>query len=131
MKTAIVWFKTDLRLNDNETLISAIAQCESIIPVYCIDDAHFTKTTFGFQKTGAFRAQFLFESLVDLDKNLRELGSGLTILQGNPAIEIPKVVQKNKAQKVFTKKEVGDEEIKTHEAVEAALWKMQIPLENV
>ncbi len=130
MKTAIVWFKTDLRLHDNETLINAINQCESIIPVYCIEDAHFTKTTFGFQKTGAIRAQFLFESLVDLDKNLRDIGSGLTLLQGNPAIEIPKLAQKYKAQKVFAKKEVADEEIKTHEAVEAALWKMQIPLET-
>lgn len=25
---AIVWFKTDLRLNDNETLIKAISQAE-------------------------------------------------------------------------------------------------------
>jgi deoxyribodipyrimidine photo-lyase len=29
-KTAIVWFKTDLRLYDNEALIKAIAQSESI-----------------------------------------------------------------------------------------------------
>ena len=130
MKTAIVWFKTDLRLHDNETLNSAIAQYESIIPVYCIDEAHFTKTTFGFQKTGTFRAQFLFESLQNLDHNLREIGAGLTLLQGNPAIEIPKLAQKYNAQKVFAKKEVSYEEIKTHQAVEAALWKMQIPLET-
>jgi deoxyribodipyrimidine photo-lyase len=28
MKTAIVWFKTDLRLYDNEALVKAIAQGE-------------------------------------------------------------------------------------------------------
>jgi deoxyribodipyrimidine photo-lyase len=130
MKTAIVWFKTDLRLNDNETLVNALTQSECIIPVYCIDESHFKKTEFGFNKTGAIRAKFLLESLQNLDHNLRDLGSGLIVLQGNPAIEIPKIVQKYKAQKVFAKKEVAYEEIKTHEAVEAALWKMQIPIET-
>jgi deoxyribodipyrimidine photo-lyase len=64
MKTSIVWFKTDLRLHDNETLIKAIAQSDQIIPVYCFDDSHFEETSFGFKKTGNFRAQFLLESLV-------------------------------------------------------------------
>jgi deoxyribodipyrimidine photo-lyase len=64
MKTSIVWFKTDLRLHDNETLIKAIAQSDQIIPVYCFDDSHFAETSFGFMKTGNFRAQFLLESLV-------------------------------------------------------------------
>ena len=67
MKTALVWFKTDLRLHDNETLIKAIAQSEFIIPVYCFDESHFTTTDFGFKKTGSFRTEFLLESLIDLD----------------------------------------------------------------
>jgi len=41
MKTIIVWFKTDLRLHDNETLVKAIAQGEAIVPIYCFDDSHF------------------------------------------------------------------------------------------
>jgi deoxyribodipyrimidine photo-lyase len=41
MKTAIVWFKTDLRLEDNETLVKAIAQSDQIIPLYCFDDSQF------------------------------------------------------------------------------------------
>jgi len=130
MKTAIVWFKTDLRLHDNETMVLAMAQSDAIIAVYCIDEKHFEKTAFGLHKTGAFRAQFLVESLQNLDDNLRALGAGLIVVQGNPAIEIPKLVQKYNVQKVFTKKEVAHEEIKRHEAVEVALWKMQIPIET-
>jgi deoxyribodipyrimidine photolyase len=38
MKRSIVWFKTDLRLHDNETLIRAIEENDEIIPVYCIDE---------------------------------------------------------------------------------------------
>ena len=65
MKTTIVWFKTDLRIADNETLTKAITQSEQIVPVYCLDDAHFETTVYGFKKTGSFRAQFLLESLTD------------------------------------------------------------------
>ncbi|MES2864282.1 MAG: deoxyribodipyrimidine photo-lyase, partial [Bacteroidota bacterium] len=74
MKTALVWFKTDLRIEDNETLLKAISQSQEILPVYCFDDSHFETTPFGFKKTGSFRAQFLLESLQDLDANLRKLG---------------------------------------------------------
>jgi deoxyribodipyrimidine photo-lyase len=62
MRTAIVWFKTDLRLHDNETLLRAIEQNDEIIPVYCFDDDQFKTTEFGFNKIGNFRAQFLLES---------------------------------------------------------------------
>ena len=54
MKRSIVWFKTDLRLHDNETLIHAIKQSDDVIPVYCFDEAHFKVNTFGFKKTGFF-----------------------------------------------------------------------------
>jgi deoxyribodipyrimidine photo-lyase len=130
MKTAIVWFKTDLRIHDNETLTRAIEENDSIIPVYCFDDAHFKKTNFGFQKTGAYRAQFILESVKNLESNLKKLGAGLLILKGNPADEIAKTVLKFKAQKVYAKKEVADEEIQTQNAVEAALWKLHVPLET-
>ena len=103
IKTALVWFKTDLRLSDNETLCKAIAQSEQVIPVYCFDDSHFETTPYGFKKTGAFRVQFLLESLIDLDKNLRELGSGLLIVKGKPEVEIPRIAKQYKAQKVFAK----------------------------
>ena len=128
MKTSIVWFKTDLRLYDNETLIKAIAQSDQIIPVYCFDESHFAETNFGFMKTGNFRAQFLLESLVDLDKNLRELGSGLLVLKGKSELEIPKIVQQFKATKVFAKREVSYEEKQTETLVQTALFKLKCEL---
>ena len=47
MRTSIVWFKTDLRLHDNETLVRAIEQSDEILPVYCFDEDHFKTTEFG------------------------------------------------------------------------------------
>jgi len=130
MKTSIVWFKTDLRLHDNETLVRAIEQCDEIIPVYCFDENHFKTTEFGFKKTGCFRMQFLLESLADLDKSLRALGSGLIVVRGKPEYELFKLVQKYKVQKVFSKKEVAFEEKQTQELVEKELWKAHCQLET-
>jgi deoxyribodipyrimidine photo-lyase len=130
MKTAIVWFKTDLRLYDNEALIKAIAQSEEIIPVYCFDDAHFEWTQYGFKKTGNYRAQFLLESLQDLDNNLRKMGSGLVILKGKPEVEIPKIVEEYRALKVFAKREVAFEEKQTEKLVQTALFKLRCELET-
>ena len=130
MKTSIVWFKTDLRLHDNETLIKAIAQSDEIIPVYCFDDADFVITEFGFKKVGNFRAQFLLESLIDLDKNLRAIGSGLLIVKGKSEVEIPKIVQQYKATKVFSKKEVSYEENQTEVKVREELFKLKCELKT-
>jgi deoxyribodipyrimidine photo-lyase len=126
MNRSIVWFKTDLRLHDNETLMQAIAQSDEIVPVYCLDDAHFVTTNFGFKKTGNFRADFLLESLKYLDANLRALGSGLVIVKGNPAVEIPELAKKYSATKVFAQQEIADEEIKTQQRVVKALEEMNI-----
>ena len=130
MKTSIVWFKTDLRLQDNETLIKAIAQSEEIIPVYCLDEFQFELTDFGFKKTGSFRAQFLLESLLDFDKNLRALGSGLLVVKGKPDVEIPKIVKHYKATKVYAKREVSFEEKQTEALVQAELFKIKCELET-
>ena len=130
MRTSIVWFKTDLRLHDNETLVKAIEQSDEIIPVYCFDESHFKTTEFGFQKIGNFRTQFLLESLQDLDKNLRAIGSGLLIVRGKPEYELYKVAQKYNAQKLFSKKEVAYEEKKTEERVEKELWKLKCEMET-
>ncbi|WP_396148592.1 DASH family cryptochrome [Flavobacterium sp.] len=131
IKNAIVWFKTDLRIEDNETLVKAIAQSEKVIPVYCFDESHFETTVYGFKKTGSFRAQFLLESLEDLDAKLRTLGSGLKVVMGKPEIEIPKLVHEYKAQKVFAKREVAFEERQTEKKVQDELFKLRCELEKV
>jgi deoxyribodipyrimidine photo-lyase len=125
MKNAIVWFKTDLRLHDNETLVKAIAQNDQVIPVYCFDDAQFEVTAFGFKKTGSFRTQFLLEAVADLKNSLQELGSGLIILKGKPEIEIPKIVKLYNAKKVYAKREVAYEEKQTEQLLQTELWKLQ------
>ena len=130
MIRSIVWFKTDLRIHDNETLIKAIAQSDEIIPVYCFDNADFGLNEFGFQKTGKFRTKFLFESLVDLDKHLRQLGSGLLVVKGNPETELMNIAKYYQANKLFAKKEVAFNEKQIEKRVEKELWKLKCEVET-
>jgi len=130
MKRSVIWFKTDLRLHDNETLIRALDYSDEIIPVYCIDESHFKKTAFGTFKTGVFRTRFLLEALHDLNAQLRNAGSGLLIVKGDPAVEIPKVARQYNASRVYAKKEVAFEEKELEERVEKELWKMRCTLET-
>ena len=121
MNTSIVWFKNDLRICDNETLATAVAKSDFIIPVYCFDDAHFCTTKYGTKKTGSLRAQFLLESLIDLNNCLRSIGSGLLIVKGKPEEELLKIASEYKATKLFCKTEVGIEEQQTAKKVSISL----------
>eukprot|EP00873_Tetraselmis_striata_P018999 jgi/Tetstr1/439263/TSEL_027705.t1 len=93
----VCWFRNDLRLHDNPIVhqaAEAIAkgQASAVLPVYCIDPFFFKPGTGGFPKTGAYRAQFLLESVLDLKQNLRALGSDLLLCVGPPEEKIPEVI---------------------------------------
>lgn len=130
MKRSIVWFKTDLRLHDNETLVQAIQYSDEILPVYCLDPADFVVSSEGLYKTGSHRTEFLLEALQDLDAQLRQLGSGLLLLQGDSLEQLPKLVRQYGVSKVYAKKEVAPEEKKRTTALEKELWKSNCPLET-
>ncbi len=131
MNTVLLWFKTDLRLHDNETLVKAIAHSDNVIPVYCFDERHYQPTEFGFSKTGAIRAQFILEALTDLDKNLRQLGSGLIVVKGNTADELRKLAIKYEASAVYCKTEVASEEAALQREVEEKMKPMNCSLKMV
>lgn len=64
---AIVWFRNDLRVLDNEALFRAWVSSEAILPVYCVDPTLFGTTHFfGMPKTGGIRFTLFF--LLDRSK---------------------------------------------------------------
>jgi len=130
METIIVWFKTNLRLADNEALYAACQSNAQVIPVYCFDFSHFAKTEFETKKTGSFRAAFLLESLANLDENLKKLNSGLVILKGKPEEELLKIAESYKATKIYAQQEIAHEEQATEKRVKAALQKLNCELET-
>lgn len=130
MKKAMVWFTTDLRLNDNETLVRALAFGDELYPVYCLDTAWLEHEQFGFRRTNYRRMQFLYQSLKDLDGQLRNMGSGLILLAGKPEHTIPEFVVSQSIQRVFTKKQIAPEEKTIHNRVVNGLMKVGVELET-
>lgn len=110
---SIYWFRNDLRVADNFALLQAIAQSKHLIPLYVINPDVFSNTAFGFPRTGAFRTQFLLESLLNLRQQLQHLGSDLVIRIGKPEKCVVDVANKYCTEALFFGKEFADEEQKT------------------
>ena len=97
-RRAIVWFRQDIRLHDNEAIVDALRMADEVIPVYVFDDRIFKgRTRFGFPKTGKYRARFVLESVADLRQNLRALGADLIVRTGLPEQVLPDLAREMKA----------------------------------
>lgn len=128
-RRAIVWFRQDLRLHDNEAITTALRMADEVIPVYIFDERVFTGTTrFGFPKTGKFRAQFLLECVDDLRQNLTALGSNLFVRTGKPEYIIAELAQQVKASWVLCNRERTREEVQVQDALEQKLWCIGVEL---
>ena len=128
MKRALVWFRNDLRLHDNDTLTTAAEQADELLLVYCIDPRHFHELPIGFRKTGIHRARFLLESLLDLRQQIQQRGGHLVIRQGWPEKEIPQLVKESDIDEVYTQQEITSEEVQVEEALSKQLAPYQCPL---
>ena len=126
---AIVWFRQDLRLHDNEALATALRMADELIPIYIFDERVFLgKTRFGFPKTGKYRARFLLESVEDLRKNLRQAGSDLLVRSGIPEDIISDLAHQLKASWVLCNRERTREEVDVQDALEQRLWSIGVEL---
>jgi len=96
MKTAIHWFRRDLRLTDNTALRRVASFGEVIVPVYVASE--WTKSH-GW--TGPHRQQFLCKSLESLDANLKERGGRLILRRGDAMEELSKLVKETGAEAIF------------------------------
>jgi deoxyribodipyrimidine photo-lyase len=122
----LIWYRHDLRLHDHEPLAQALQQKAQIIPVYCFDPRQFATTSFGFPKTGVFRAQFLLESVADLRNSLIQRGSNLVIRWGCPEEIIPSLARELNISAVYFQGEVTSEELAVEAALETALSQINV-----
>jgi deoxyribodipyrimidine photo-lyase len=107
----LVWFRNDLRVQDNESLTNAIQENKTVIAVYCFDPRHFEKTSFGFKKTEKFRAKFLIESVSTLKQNLEKMNISLLVYHQKPEEVIPEIVAQNEIDSIYFQKEWTREEM--------------------
>lgn len=94
--TALVWFRRDLRLNDNPALCAALEQCERVIPVYIHAPEEETPWI-----PGAASRWWLHHSLHALRQSLQEVGSELIILPGPSQLRLLAIARQTGASQLF------------------------------
>lgn len=126
----LVWLRRDLRLQDQEPLTEAARQGQIVIPFYGWEETQWRPTPWGFPKTGAFRTQFLLETLTDLRRSLRQLGSDLVIRRGSIAQSIAQIVQDWQINQVYYPAEVTWEEQQQEIALLETLQTLGVPCQR-
>ena len=81
---AVVWFRRDLRLNDNPAWASASETAECVIALYVLDPIL-------LRGAGEFRRTQLFAHLHSLDDSLRPYGGRLMVRHGKAERIVPQV----------------------------------------
>ena len=121
MKTAIVWFRDDLRVTDNPTLAAAVDAADAVVPVYIFDSREYGETRYGTEKRGPQRTQFRRESVQDLRASLRDRGGSLFVRRGRPEAVLPELANRTDAEAVYAQTKPGTEERQREQAVQDAL----------
>jgi deoxyribodipyrimidine photo-lyase len=128
-RRAIVWFRQDLRLHDNEALATALRMAEEVVPVYIFDERVFLgETRFGFRKVGPHRTRFILESVENLRENLEKIGGKLLIRVGRPESILSEMAQQIKASWVICNRERTHEEVLVQDGLEQKLWGIGVEL---
>jgi deoxyribodipyrimidine photo-lyase len=124
--TVIVWFRNDLRLHDHLPLTQALSRFENVVPFYCFDIRNFKKNSVKLPQTGPFRAKFLIESVADLKKSLKNLGSDLVIRIGYSENEIIKIARQFNIANVYTYDTIPHDENKSESTLKNFLGKRKL-----
>jgi len=100
---AVVLFTRDLRVHDNPALAQAVAEAETVLPLFVLDEG-IGRTRYG---AAAGRSTFLLEALADLDSSLRSLGAALDVRKGDVVAETVRAAREVGATSVFVSADVS------------------------
>ena len=120
-KKVAFWFTDDLRLHDNFALNWACSHYAAIAFIYVINPHDIGPNNYQHKAIGPHRLNFIYQSLCDLDQQLRTLGHRLIILEGQPATEVCRFMQEQQIDTIVRSKPVGWYENKTCQVIEQNL----------
>jgi len=119
--TGLIWFRNNLRVNDNISLKKSIENNSNTIAVYFFDPKLFKVDKFGFQKTAKFRANFLIETIIDLKNNLKDLNITLLTYFDSPENKLEELCKEHSVSAIYTQKEWTQEEVRTNEKIKKTI----------
>lgn len=123
--TTLVWFRSDLRLSDHPALYEAARSGTAILPVYIWEPDEEAP----WQPGGASR-WWLHHVLVDLDQQLRMLGSPLILRRGPSLPAIEQLIKEANVTRVVWTRRYEPHIIKRDEQVKKTLKEQGIEVES-
>ena len=110
MTSGLVWFRNDLRLDDNPVLAAAVAEGRKICAVYILD-----------KTIGGASRWWLHHSLNALADDLQSRGGHLVLRRGTPEQVIPELAAEISAGTVFAARNYSPGLVRQDQVVDAAL----------
>jgi deoxyribodipyrimidine photo-lyase len=121
----LIWFRNDLRLGDNPALSAAIARGGAVIPVFI-----WSPDEEGTWKPGAASRWWLHQSLVQLDRGLRSLGSRLIVRRGPIVESLTSLIQSTGADAVSWNRRYEPAFVRCDRIVEQKLQRLDVRAET-
>ena len=126
----LVWFRRDLRCHDNAALTAALQQCAQVHCTFVFD-----RVILDSLPRQDRRVEFIRESLVELDGNLRTLAAkpdaGLIVCHGQAAEEVVQLAQALGVDAVFAAHDYEPQAVARDESVRRQLQDLGIAFQTV
>ncbi len=114
---ALVWFRRDLRADDNAALYHALRDARAVFCVFVFD----TGILDALPNRADRRVEFIWHAVAELKATLEARGGGLAVLHGRARDVIPEHARALGVDAVFTNRDYEPQAIERDAAVETAL----------
>ncbi len=94
----IFWFRRDLRLQDNAGLYHALKSDKPVLPIFIFDK----NILDNLEDKADRRVNFIHSAILELQDELKKLGSSLLVLYGDPKQIIKQITSKYSVETIFT-----------------------------
>jgi deoxyribodipyrimidine photo-lyase len=123
MKINIFWFRRDLRLEDNTALNYALKEGFPVLPLFIFD----TEITNELPPDDP-RINFIYSTLTGINDKIRQYGSSILTLKGDPGSIWKKLIVSYNINAVFINKDYEPYAIERDKKIEKILGVNKIPL---
>ena len=120
---AIHWFRRDLRLHDNNALYHALQGDNPVLPIFIFDSNILDK----LENKKDARVQFIYESLSNIQQQIRKFNSSVLIKIGNPVECWKNILIEYDVKAVYTNHDYEPYALQRDQEIESLLNSNNIP----
>ena len=133
-KVSLFWFRRDLRLEDNTGLNEALDAGRPVLPIFIFDDEILRELP-----SDDARVSFIYETLFEMDQQLKGSGSSLKVYKGSPLEIWKNIIQEHDIEAVFanrdyepyaSSRDASVEELLTQKGISFKAFKDQVIFEG-